>query len=84
VYAQAEQRGAAQSTGFGPGGMQWIQELTASASSMCHDWKPGARIAVLNNPFRKDWQADFTLNLTCREKDLRVEPIDYDGPSVTT
>jgi hypothetical protein len=79
IYAQTAQRDAAQMMGFGPGGMEWIQQLTEFALPMCQDWKPGARIAVLNNPFVRDWQAEFTLKLACGNRELHVETIQYNG-----
>jgi hypothetical protein len=81
IYTQIEQRAAAKMMGFGPGGMEWIQELTEYALPMCHDWRSGARIAVLNNPFGKDLQAEFTLKLACANRDLHIETIQYDSQS---
>jgi hypothetical protein len=73
---QLQQRAKFPEKGFGPGGMSWVEQLSDYSSAMCSSWPPNARIAVINNPFGHDWQADFILNLACNRKDLRVDTIE--------
>jgi hypothetical protein len=79
VWAQVTQAGVALERGFGPGGMIWIEQLTEYAKTMCLTWGPGARIAVIDNPFGNDWPPDFVLNLACTRKDLEIETAQLDS-----
>jgi hypothetical protein len=80
IWVQVDQRATAIYRKDGPGNMVWIEQLTQYASTMCREWAPGSRVAVFNNPFGNDWQAEFVFNLTCNRRDIRVDTLEDTGP----
>jgi hypothetical protein len=79
IWVQVQQRATAIRRGDGPGSIIWIEQLTQYASTMCHEWDPDSNVAVFNNPFGNDWQAEFVFNLTCSRRDIHVDPLEDTG-----
>jgi hypothetical protein len=79
IWVQVDQRATAIQRGDGPGLIVWIEQLTQYASTMCREWAPNSHVAVFNNPFGKDWQAEFVFNLTCNRRDIRVDTLTDTG-----
>jgi hypothetical protein len=79
IWVQVDERATVINRKDGPGAIVWIEELTRYASTMCREWAPGSQVAVFNNPFGKDWQAEFVFNLTCNRRDIRVDTLTDTG-----
>ncbi len=76
IWVQVDQRATAIYRKDGPGNMVWIEQLTQYASTMCREWAPDSHVAVFNNPFGNDWQAEFVFNLTCHRRDIHVDTLE--------
>jgi hypothetical protein len=79
IWVQVHQRKTLMDRGDGPGAIIWIEQLTQYASTMCHEWGRDTHVAVFNNPFGNDWQAEFVFNLTCGRRDIHVDTLEDNG-----